>query len=267
MSPPEWYRLLLEIQYDGTHFFGWQMQPEVRTVQGELTAVIQRLASDAGPLTGAGRTDRGVHATGQQASVAFPTDRWSAQDFQKSVNALLPPDIWVSRVQVVPHDFHPRHHAVARSYEYRVGLDDSARSPFSSPWCWALGRTPSIPLLQAAAGHLPGTHSFKAFARSGQAQRGDRCSVHSTSWSPWTASGGGHGMTFRITANRFLHHMVRYLVGTMVEIALERRPLSDLPQLLKGGDGGLVTSPPAPPQGLFLTRVEYPPERLWESPA
>jgi tRNA pseudouridine38-40 synthase len=154
--------------------------------------------------------------------------------------------------------FHPRFDAVARSYEYRIGLADEAFSPFNRGWCWALERDVDLDLLQRVAGLLVGSHSFGAFAKSGQEHRGDVCRVSDALWKPWE----GLGVMFSISANRFLHHMVRYLVGTMVEIGWGRRPPDDLPGLLGGDDGSLVTSRPAPARGLFLSAVEFPPEKI-----
>ena len=252
-------RLLLVVHYDGTGFFGWQVQREGRTVQGELEAATVRLTGERRTVTGAGRTDRGVHATGQVASVTLP-DRWTAATFRKAMNAVLPRDVWIAEAREVRPEFHPRFDAVARSYEYRVGLVDEAMSPFHRAWCWPLDLPVSIALLEESAGQLVGERSFRSFAKTGQPHRGERCTVHHAEWAPWD----GLGMTFSITANRYLHHMVRYLVGTMIEIAGSRRPLEDFSILLgevagsPTSDHGLTTSPPAPAQGLFLTRVAYP---------
>jgi tRNA pseudouridine38-40 synthase len=103
---------------------------------------------------------------------------------------------------------------------------------------------------------LVGCHSFRAFAKAGQPERGELCAVSQSEWSTWE-----NGVTYRVTANRFLHHMVRYLVGTMVDIARQRRPLDDLTRLLNN-EPGCETSPPAPAQGLFLTQVHYRPELI-----
>jgi tRNA pseudouridine38-40 synthase len=121
--------------------------------------------------------------------------------------------------------------------------------------------------MREPASLLPGTHSFPPFAKSGQPDRGDRSIVYEAEWAPWK----GLGLAFRISARRYLHHMVRYLVGTMVDIGRGRRPVDELTLLLRG-DGkkgeGLRTSPPAPPQGLFLARVDYPePDESFEIPA
>jgi tRNA pseudouridine38-40 synthase len=248
-------RLRLTIHYDGSGFHGWQIQPDVRTVQGEIEDAARRLTGKRRPVMGSGRTDTGVHATGQVASLTVPS-RWSASSFRKAMNAVLPDDIWLRSVDRVGPDFHPRYDAVARTYGYRVGLSEEAVSPFVRRWCWPLRAELDVDLLSRAAVVIRGDHSFAAFAKSGQPERGDRCEVREAFWEPWETL----GVRFQITADRYLHHMVRYLVGTMVDVARGRRPFDDLGALLEGGSGELETSPPAPPEGLFLTSVEYPPE-------
>lgn len=244
-------RLQLVVHYDGSGFHGWQYQPELRTVQGDLQACLSRLADSPRSVVGSGRTDTGVHATGQVAAVDMP-DKWDAQGLHRSLNAILPGDLWVESVRAVPRDFHPRYDALARSYQYHVGIDPAAGSPFHRRWCWPLGEVLAMDDLQRAADLLPGEHSFQAFAKSGQPERGYRCTVADAQWSEWEL-----GVRFRITADRYLHHMVRYLVGTMVDMARGRRPVEDMTSLLTK-EPVLETSPPAPPEGLFLARVEYP---------
>jgi tRNA pseudouridine38-40 synthase len=244
-------RLQLTLQYDGSGFHGWQFQPDRRTVQGELEAALSRLADRPRTVVGSGRTDAGVHATGQVASVDMPA-RWSAEALLRALNAVLPPDVWVEEVRAVRSDFHPRYDALARTYVYRVGTHPHARSPFHRPWCWALAEELDEGVLAGTAACIPGEHSFLAFAKAGQPERGDRCRVTRALWDRWEL-----GPRFTITADRYLHHMVRYLVGTMVDAARGRRPAEDLAALLRG-DPDLETSPPAPPEGLFLARVEYP---------
>ena len=252
MTPDPERRFRLTVHYDGTYFFGWQLQASGRTVQGELEGALKRLTGARRPVLGAGRTDSGVHATGQVASVSLPL-RWKEEELHRALNAALPNDIWVQRVEEVPAAFHPRFSAVARSYRYQLGLSEEALSPFHRPWCWALIRPLDLDLLHQAAALLPGEHSFKSFAKVGQEFRGDRCTVSEACFTPWD----GLGLAFRITANRFLHHMVRYLMGTMVEIAWGRRPLQEMMELLSDDGTELVTSAPAPAEGLFLTKVHY----------
>lgn len=251
METGDTHRLRLTLHYDGSKFHGWQFQPDHRTVQGDLQAALARLTGRARTVVGSGRTDTGVHATGQVASVDLPV-RWDPAELRRALNAVLPGDVWVEEARVVATDFHPRYDAVARSYEYRVGTAAGVHSPFHRRWCWALGEPLDRTFLDDAAAMLVGEHSFAAFAKAGQPERGDRCTIARAAWSPWDM-----GVRFEVTANRYLHHMVRYLVGTMVAVARGRRPLSDVGALLSGV-GGLVTSPPAPPEGLFLARVEYP---------
>lgn len=244
-------RLRLTVHYDGSRFRGWQFQPDQRTVQGELENALSRLADRPRAVVGSGRTDAGVHATGQVAAVDMPPS-WEPARLHKALDAILPGDIWVEEIRRVRADFHPRYDAVARTYVYRVGTEPGCRSPFHRGWCWALGSELDHPALSEAAAHLPGTHSFAAFAKAGQPERGDRCTVQRAVWDRWEL-----GLRFTITADRYLHHMVRYLVGTMVDVARGRRPSAEVPALLLG-EPGLETSPPAPPEGLFLSRVEYP---------
>lgn len=262
MSSREEIRLKLDLHYDGSGFYGWQIQPEHRTVQGVLQAAAERLIQSSRTMTGAGRTDRGVHATGQVASLRVPAT-WSATEFRDAMNAVLPDDVWVERTQRVNLGFHPRYDAVARTYRYRLGTTESARSPFHRPFCWPLDEPVDPELLRCAARELPGERSFEAFAKKGQPDRGTRCRVRAAEWREWR----DRGLVFSITANRYLHHMVRYLVGTMVRVASGRRPLEDLTQLLdQGPDEDRWTSPPAPARGLFLHRVDYPEAALHLEP-
>jgi tRNA pseudouridine38-40 synthase len=255
VSPRENQRFELTLHYVGTAFHGWQVQPGMRTVQGELEAVVERITERHRTVLGSGRTDAGVHATGQVASVDVPV-RWTGARLRAAMNALLPRDVWVEAARPVPAGFHPRYDARARTYRYRIGLAPEAFSPFHRPFCWALEERVEREALEAGAALLPGEHSFLAFAKAGQPNRGDRCTVLEARWSEWEPL----GLAFTVTANRYLHHMVRYLVGTMVDVARERRPLDELAALLKAPGGELVTSPPAPSQGLYLARVQYPPE-------
>ncbi len=217
--------------------------------------MVERLTGSRRPVVGSGRTDRGVHALGQVAAVDLPS-RWTPERFRSACNALLPGDIWLSSATRATADFHPRFDAVARTYVYRVAVDGRARSPFRAPYAWPLGVRPAMESLDRASERIRGEHAFGAFAKSGQPERGERCTVFRTGWSE---SDQGAELRWFVRANRFLHHMVRYLVGTMVDIGLGRRPLDDIEDLL-ARRAGLVTSPPAPAAGLFLAHVEYPGE-------
>jgi tRNA pseudouridine38-40 synthase len=251
-------RFRLTVHYDGSAFHGWQAQKEHRTVQGEIEAVLTRITGARRPVIGSGRTDRGVHATGQVASVDLPS-KWEPRSLQRALNALLPREIWIEEVRKAAPDFHPRYDARRRTYLYRVGLGRMSGSPFHRAWCWNLSEanpSPDPSLLTWGASMVVGERSFVNFAKAGQPERGTRCRVFSAEWRPWTDL----GYSFQITADRYLHHMVRYLVGTMITVARGHRDAEEFKELLENPETELSTSPPAPPEGLFLHAVEYDPE-------
>lgn len=243
----------LVLQYDGAGFAGWQRQPDQRTVQAVLESALAQLCDAPTAATGAGRTDAGVHARGQAVGVKVPL-KWTAPALRRALNATLPGDVWVAAVHEMQPGFHARFGAVARRYAYHVGLDDEAFSPFRRRWEWAPGRALDHAVLEAEAAALVGEHGFRAFAVSGTAPPEDqhRCTVTHAAWSDRPG-----GLRFEVEANRFLHHMVRFLVGTMIDAASGRRPAGSIAALLNASDNQ-ETSPPAPPHGLFLDAVRYP---------
>jgi tRNA pseudouridine38-40 synthase len=245
--------ILLVTQYDGGRFAGWQRQPNVRTVQGEMEAVLARLCSTHVAAVGAGRTDAGVHAHGQGVGVRVPAT-WTPARLQRSMNALLPQDIWVAEATRMTEDFHSRRSAIERRYGYLVGTDAAARSPFRRRTEWAVPRPLDADVLHDEAAALLGEHTFRAFAIAGTAPADDhhRCVIQHASW---VARDGG--WVFEVAANRFLHHMVRFLVGTMIDVAQGRRPRGTLARLLVAPDNA-ETSAPAPAHGLSLRQVVYP---------
>jgi tRNA pseudouridine38-40 synthase len=243
----------LVLQYDGAGFAGWQRQPRERTVQAVIEDVLARLCGRRVVATGAGRTDAGVHARGQVAGVRV-APKWNPRELRRALNALLPPDIWVAAAQEMVPDFHARYSATSRRYSYYVGTDDSARSPFRRRWEWALARPLDRAVLEANAVALLGDRCFRAFAVQRTAGPLDehRCTVLDAAWREREG-----GLVFRVEANRFLHHMVRFLVGTMVDAASGRREPDSIVELLSATDNA-DTSAPAPPHGLFLEVVRYP---------
>jgi tRNA pseudouridine38-40 synthase len=249
----------LVLHYDGAGFSGWQRQPEQRTVQGVVEDALERLCSTRIAALGSGRTDAGVHARGQAVGVRV-SDRWTAEKLRRALNAVLPSDVWVAGAAEMRQDFHARYSAVSRRYSYYVGTDEEAHSPFRGRYELAFEQPLQRSALDAAAAHLEGEHSFRGFAVLGTAPAHDdhRCTVMEATWRDRVG-----GFVFEIEANRFLHHMVRFLVGTMLDIASGRRPLSDLPALLAATTNDEV-SPPAPAHALFLDRVVYPRELYLE---
>jgi len=246
----------LVLHYDGAGFSGWQRQPGQRTVQGALEESLGRLFDTPTAALGSGRTDAGVHARGQAVGVRLP-ERWSdVRRLRRALNAVLPRDVWVASAVEMQQEFHARYSAVSRRYSYYVGTDEEARSPFRDRYEVAFEQPFDRGALDAAAVHLEGDHCFRGFAVLGTAPAHDdhRCRVLEARWRDRPG-----GLVFEIEANRFLHHMVRFLVGTMLDIAAAKRPLADLPRLLAASDNQAV-SPPAPAHALFLDRVTYPRE-------
>jgi tRNA pseudouridine38-40 synthase len=239
----------LVLHYDGTAFAGWQVQPEQRTVQGEVERVLAELCGQRVVAQGAGRTDAGVHARGQAVGVRVP-DKWTAPMLRRSLNALLPDDVWVAAAHEMRPEFHARFSATSRRYAYQVGTDEEARSPFRRRTEWAYRRSFDRATL------ILGEHCFIGFAVRGTAPPTDshKCTVTDARWIDREG-----GLTFVVQANRFLHHMVRFLVGTMLEQASGKRPASAVSELLLAETNDEV-SPPAPAHGLVLEKVVYPAE-------
>jgi tRNA pseudouridine38-40 synthase len=182
-------------------------------------------------------------------------ETWDASKLRRALNSLLPPDVWIAQAHNVSDQFHARFSATARRYTYQIGTDDESASPFRRRYEWRLPwRLPAESALPELAAALLGEHQFFGFAVRGTAPATDqhRCSVTHAQWNRVAGR-----LDFSIEANRFLHHMVRFLVGTMVDVAAGRRSAASFVGLLSAADNRAV-SPPAPPHGLFLERVAYP---------
>jgi tRNA pseudouridine38-40 synthase len=247
---PEGTRYRATVHYDGSAFAGWQVQPDVRTVQGDIEAALQRLEI-SGRVHGAGRTDAGVHAAGQEISFDAPPS-WNASELARALASLLPGDIWIEALQETRPDFHPRFQATGRRYEYYLAAGEFGRAPSRRRNTSWIDRAPEVAELRSATRPILGRHCFGAFARSGQPDLGTLCTVEKAEWLR-TPLGD---LRFTIVADRFLHRMVRYLVATIVEEAGGSRPPGDVARLL--ADSGDVRPPgPAEACGLYLTGVRY----------
>lgn len=245
--------LQLVLHYDGTGFSGWQRQPDRRTVQGVLEGALSRLCNAPTAALGSGRTDAGVHARGQAVGVRVP-EKWTAPAMRRALNGILPRDIWVASSHEMRDDFHARYSATSRRYSYYVGTDGGAHSPFRRGTEWAMDKPFDRALLDAASQRITGEHCFRAFAVRNTAPETDdhRCHIREARWIDRPG-----GLVLEIESNRFLHHMVRFLAATMMDVATGRRPLAELDALLVADTNDDVSAP-APPHALFLDRVAYP---------
>lgn len=238
----------LTIEYDGTGFVGWQVQPNGRSIQGELEKAIAQITQERTSTVAAGRTDAGVHARGQVVSTII-AESLEPVSFARSVNALLPPQIVVLSAEAVTDDFHARRDARARIYQYFLTLKFTA---IDRDHCWYVGGFNMNPrLLDQCASMLLGEHDFESFCKSNVDVDHFRCTVEESEWSKQ-----GPTLVYRIRANRFLYGMVRALVGTMVEIARGHRPFEDMHRILEAKDRALAGMS-APAKGLFLEEIIY----------
>lgn len=242
------------VEYDGAGFAGWAAQPDRRTVEGELSEALRIVLRQPIKLSVAGRTDAGVHASGQVVSFEVETGLRPPLISYKAT-AVLPEDVALRRCVAVSDSFDARRSALSRSYEYRL-VNDEIRSPLRRRRAAYEPREMDFDLLAEAGEMVRGAHDFRAFTPSkGYHVRFERVVTESS----WTRERGL--LTYRITADSFLYGMVRTLVGTMREIGLGKRSLERFGDLLSGGERG-EAGPADAARGLTLTGVGYD-ERLW----
>ena len=248
-------RLAGLVEYDGADFVGWAAQPGARTVEGELSEALSTVLRQPVKLSVAGRTDAGVHASGQVVSFDADTDLLPARISYKA-SAVLPKDLALRRCVAAPDGFDARRDARSRSYEYRV-VNDEIRSPLKRRRSSYVARPLDFGLLRETARLVEGTRDFRAFTPSRTYHvRFERVVTESR----WTRS--GDLLTYSITADSFLYGMVRSLVGTMLEVADGKRDIEGFGRLLSGAHRS-EAGPAAPSQGLTLVGVGYDEQDLW----
>ena len=241
------YRAVIE--YDGTALLGFQIQKHGRTVQGEIEATLQRLTQTPVRITGAGRTDAGVHARGQVIAFRAPW-KHSLADFQRAINALLPDDISLRSLDIAPKGFHPRFSALRRCYRYQIG-QWLGHAPLRARYAWELPPGLDIPAMQKASRYLLGTHDFATFGQPPSGNVTQR-HIYTADWqlqAPY--------LYFDLCANAFLRRMVRTITSALVLIGQGNHPPEFIQNLITARNRSL-SPPPAPARGLILTQVFYP---------
>lgn len=240
----------LTLQFDGTRYHGWQTQKREPTVQKTVQDALARILNRPVVLHGAGRTDAGVHALRQTAH--FKTDATiTLARLKKGLNSVLPTDIAVVEIAEVDPSFHARYSARSRCYRYFI-WNCADRSPFYSAYAWHIPHRLDLAAMRAAARMLVGVHDFGAF------QASDPKKVHAVRQvlSVRLKKTGRHLIVFEIRANAFLKHMVRSIVGTLMEVGKGKRSVEEFKKILERRDR-TAAGVTAPPHGLFLTDVEY----------
>jgi tRNA pseudouridine38-40 synthase len=253
-APDDAVRVRLDLAYDGTAFAGWAAQPGRRTVQGELERALAVLDPGAPALTVAGRTDAGVHARGQVAHADLARSAAEDRLLLRRLNGLLPDDVRVRAVALAPPGFDARFSALSRTYHYRVADAPGLVDPILRHCVLAWPRPLDVAAMAAACPGMLGEHDFAAFCR----RREGATTVRALLALGWERDAGGRAV-LSVTADAFCHSMVRSLVGALLAVGEGRRPVDWPASLLALGTraGDVVV---APPHGLVLERVEYPPD-------
>lgn len=248
-------RLRFHVAYDGTDFHGWQVQPDLPTIQGTLEEIISAIEGSPVNVAGSGRTDAGVHACAQVAAVSIknpiPPD-----NFRWAVNRQLPRSIRISNVAEVDEAFHPRFDACGKLYEYRIYREEIC-PPFQRHFVYHHPYPLNEEAMSAAASLLVGEHDFTAFAATDDNDRAARSKVRQIFTSALTRT--GPILTYRVSGSGFLKHMVRNILGVLLQVGRGNLTNDDIRARLQPGSG-ISPGPTVPARGLFLVSVDYPPE-------
>lgn len=265
---PHWK---LTLSYDGGRYHGWQVQPKLKTIQSALAEAIQSVTGESVFPQGSGRTDAGVHALAQVASFSL-TAPVPPANLQRALNRVLGGDIRVTNAEIVPESFHARHSATGKVYEYRVyerrvrnapgeAAEERICSPFLAPFAWDCRWPLELASMQEAAALVVGEHDFTSFAATDSEKHlrendekaviNPRKRIFSSVWRRENDL-----LIYQVHGSGFLHHMVRNLVGTFVDVGRGAILPADIPLILKKKDRA-AAGPTAPARGLFLVRVDY----------
>ena len=249
----------ITLAYDGASYVGWQRQDNGVSIQAQIEDALRALDGRDVTVTGAGRTDAGVHALGQVAAFSLAREL-EPEAVARALNGHLPRDIRVIAAEQAPTGFHPQFSAHRKTYRYRI-WNDEVMSPFEREYAWHLPGPLDIDAMSAAARRLEGRHDFAAFQAAGSAVATTEREVFESVFrvshpAPGTRHEAPHVLCYEITGTGFLRHMVRIIVGSLVEVGRGRRTTEWLAGVIEARDRTLA-GPTAPPQGLFLVGVDY----------
>lgn len=244
-------KVLLTIAYDGTAFFGWQIQkdPNVRTVQGEMQKAFLKLFKAEIELTGASRTDRGVHALGQRATIVVDTTM-PTENMPMAMNSVLPRDISVLKAEEVPFEFHPRYDAKNKTYVYTI-YPSRIRNPLYRNSCELVKWQLDVEKMQQAARAFIGTHDFKGFCFSGNSSKTTVRTIYSLD-----VAKEGDFIKITVNGDGFLYNMVRIIAGTLIQVGAGKINPESMEEIIKSGDRSRAGRT-AGPSGLVLKNIEY----------
>lgn len=244
---PKILRYFIELSYKGTHYHGWQVQPDQNSVQEELNKALSKILQEQIEVVGAGRTDTGVHA--KQMFAHFDSHKEHSEDWVYKFNSVLPNDIVIYDIRMINNEAHARFDAISRSYEYHIWL---GRDPFSLDTSWQLHRQNlNLDLMNEASQILLEYTDFECFSKVKTDVNTFNCEITEAKW-----INEGQKLVFYISANRFLRNMVRAIVGTLVEVGQGKRSVANFREVIESKNrskAGLSV----PAQGLFLTQVKY----------
>lgn len=240
----------LTIEYDGTDYFGWQIQKRKPTVQGEIKKVLERILKEKIRLIGAARTDSGVHAISQVANFETTNEKLSSESLNKALNSLLPSDMVIKEVKEVPHSFHARYGARSKIYRYQI-LNQLFPSALERRFSWHIPGLLQWRKIREAIEYFFGKHDFSLFSVSGSSRKNRLCTVRD-----FRIRKVKNLYVLQIEADYFLYKMVRRMVGALVEVGRGKIEPEYISRLLHG-KASTLRAQTAPPHGLFLIKVKY----------
>lgn len=242
-------RYFIELAYKGTNFHGWQVQPNAVSVQECLDKALSVVTRETIAVTGAGRTDTGVHASYYVAHFDSEKTNLDHPDFTHKLNSFLSKDVVIFRISKVSAEAHARFDAISRTYQYHLNL---YKDPFTLETSWYFFRQPNLELLNNASRILFEYTDFTSFSKLHTDVKTNNCKIYCAEWTQ-----EGSNIVFTVKADRFLRNMVRALVGTILEVGIEKIDLAEFRKIIELKDRG-AAGLSVPAHGLFLTDIEYP---------